>query len=99
MEPLATREGDDMNEATTATRTQVRDPICGPDVDPATYPKSSMALALAVPTYTARPVPYTCPKIGRASRRARGGPSVSISVVAVSFTKTINLPIPYSINY
>src|SRR3546814_16232914 len=36
MESHTAREGDDMNEATTVTRTQVRDPICGMDVDPAT---------------------------------------------------------------
>ena len=36
MELIAAREGDDMNEATTTTRTHVRDPICGMDVDPAT---------------------------------------------------------------
>src|SRR3546814_19870139 len=36
MESHTAREGDDMNAATTVTRTQVRDPICGMDVDPAT---------------------------------------------------------------
>src|SRR3546814_15871683 len=36
MEWQTAREGEDMNEATTVTRTQVRDPIRGRDVDPAT---------------------------------------------------------------
>src|SRR3546814_1863515 len=89
MEPLATREGDDMNEATTATRTQVRDPICGTDVDPATYPKSSMALELAVPTYTARQVHYTCPihprdRAGGASNQI--GRNVVASQTEITFT-------------
>src|SRR3546814_3368187 len=89
MEPCANTQGEDMNVATTSTRTQVRDPICGTDVDPATYPKSSMALELAVPTYTARQVHYTCPihprdRAGGASNQI--GRNVVASKTEITFT-------------